>query len=102
MAVPRILGAMLLAGTCVLTSFVSLTRAAQDGADPLEPLAWAVGGTWAADIKTSNGEPLHVEAIFDRSRHKKAITYFVTFKTKDKSVTQYEGTYFWHPGKKAI
>jgi hypothetical protein len=98
--IDRILpGRLLLAATLLL--FPCPTPAA-DSTSPLDPLAWAVGGKWSADIKTRDGAPMHVEVAFRWSDHKKAITYDVRFQTKDKSFTQYEGMYFWHPGKKAI
>jgi hypothetical protein len=102
MPFPRIVVAVFLASASLWAFLPSRIRADADGADPLEPLAWAVGGVWAADIKTGDGSPLRVEATFRRLGHKKTITYDVVFKTNDKSYSQYEGTYFWHPGKKAI
>jgi hypothetical protein len=102
MPFPRIVVAVFLTSASLWAFLPSRIWAHADGADPLEPLAWAAGSTWAADIKTNDGSLLRIEATFRRSGHKKTITYDVVFKTNEKSYSQYEGTYFWHPGKKAI
>jgi hypothetical protein len=98
----RILSVVLLSSVMLTTIPPIPVLAADESADPLEPLAWTVGGRWVADIKGSDDSPLRVEATFRRSAHKKAITYDVVFKSNNNSVTQYEGMYFWHPGKKTI
>ncbi|MDB5349394.1 MAG: hypothetical protein JWN86_641 [Planctomycetota bacterium] len=102
MAFRRILSALFVVVTAVPHFDMGRELVADDRANPLQPLAWAVGGKWVADIKNPDGSPMRVEASFRWSNHKKAITYDVVFKTKDASWSQYEGTYFWHPGKKAI
>ena len=98
----RILGAALLASATLWLLSSVQPSAADETTDPLEPLAWTVGGKWVAEIKTADSSPLRVEATFRRSAHKRAITYDVVFKSKDKSFTEYEGMYFWHPGNKTI
>lgn len=98
----RSLIAAVLASASLITPNPFGALAAEDQADPLAPISWAVGGKWVADIKTADGNPLNVTATFRWSGHKKAITYDVAFKTKDRSFSQYEGTYFWHPGKKEV
>jgi hypothetical protein len=85
----------------VVVSSVPPTPAA-DSTSPLDPIAWTAGHTWAAEIKTRDGAPMHVEVDFRWADHKKAITYDVRFQAKEKTHTQYSGMYFWHPGKKAI
>lgn len=69
--------------------------------DPLEPLAWLIG-TWAAAVKGPDGAPLAFRTTFDWAGHKKALKFAVTFKAKDATVAQYEGMYYWHPGKKCL
>lgn len=78
------------------------TRAAEAPKDPLEPLAWAVGGTWEAELAGAGQDPLTVQAVFTWAGHKKAIKYVITVRGKAGAAVQYDGTYYWHPGKKAL
>lgn len=98
----RILSVLMLSSAMLMAIPPTPILAADESADPLEPIAWTVGGKWVADIKASDDSPLRLELTFRRSAHKKLITYDVVFKSKNNSVTQYEGMYFWHPGKKTI
>ncbi|HJZ90849.1 MAG TPA: hypothetical protein VKE40_08235 [Gemmataceae bacterium] len=69
--------------------------------NPLEPLAWLVGGTWVAELP-AKGDPLSVHLTVQWSAHKQYLKYAIVFKTKDADVPQYEGVYFWHPAAKEI
>ncbi|MFO0808870.1 MAG: hypothetical protein U0746_09625 [Gemmataceae bacterium] len=69
--------------------------------DPLEPLAWCVG-KWTADVKGADGTPLHIETTFDWAGHRKAIKFAVAFTAGGKTNVQYDGIYYWHPGKQKI
>lgn len=80
--------------------FVPSAGRAADG--PLDPLGWLVGGTWVADLKPPKGDPLTVRMTVEWTAHRQAIRYAIVFKTKDAEFTQYEGTYYWHPGAKEI
>ena len=73
-----------------------------DPVDPLEPLAWTVGDEWVAEIPDGDGKPLTVHVVFQWASHHKAIDYVVSFESQGKRTPRYEGTYFWHPGKKRI
>jgi hypothetical protein len=75
---------------------------ADDLNDPLGPLAWTVGGAWIAEIQDDNGKPLSVHVSFKWASHHKAIDYVVSFESQGKRTPRYEGTYYWHPGKKRI
>jgi hypothetical protein len=79
---------------------VSGTSRAADS--PLQPLSWLVGGTWVAELNPAKGDPLTVRMTVEWTAHKQTIKYTIVFKTKDAEFTQYEGTYFWHPGAKEI
>jgi hypothetical protein len=77
----------------------TLSRAADS---PLEPLGWLVGGTWVAELKPPKGDPLEARMTVEWTAHKQALKYAIVFKSKDAEFTQYEGTFYWHPGKKEI
>jgi hypothetical protein len=70
--------------------------------DPLAALGWLVGGTWVAEIQNSGGQPMRVESRFEWAEHGRALKYVIHFKAGDRVTPQYEGVYFWHPGKKQI
>lgn len=77
--------------------------AAQPPADhPLAAISWLVGGMWVAEIPSSDGRPMRVETRFEWSEHGQSLKYVVHFKSADKTVPQYEGMYYWHPGRKHI
>jgi hypothetical protein len=98
MAVRQIIVASALIGIFGMTS----APAADEGQSTLDNLAWLVGGKWVAKIKSPDGGALVVEAQFEWAGHKKAIKYEIVFRGKEKPVTQYEGIYWWHPGKKQL
>ena len=77
-------------------------RPALGAENPLEPLAWLVGGTWVSELKPPKGEPLTVRMTVEWTAQRQAIRYAIVFKTKDAELTQYEGPYYWHPGAKEI
>jgi hypothetical protein len=70
--------------------------------DPLAALKWLAGGTWVAEISGAEGRPLRVECRFDWAGHGRTLKYVIHFKSGETIVTQYEGMYYWHPGKKHI
>lgn len=70
--------------------------------DPLAALAWFVGGTWVSEIKSPDGRALRVETNFHWAGHGRALKYVVHFHGAERAVPQYEGMYFWHPGKKHV
>ena len=69
---------------------------------PLAPLAWLEGGTWVSQLQSPDGRPLRVECRFTRGAHGRTLRYTIDFKTGDATTPQYEGVYYWHPGKKQI
>jgi hypothetical protein len=86
----------------VLT-FAGLSRAAEPRADhPLAALSWFVGDKWVTELQSSDGRPLRVEARFEWGRTGRTLHYVIDFTTGDRTVTQYEGTYYWHPGRRQI
>jgi hypothetical protein len=97
-------GLMLVVAVMVAASVPTLAHCV-DPADPIEPLntlAWTIGGKWVAETKGADDSPLGVEVTFQWASHRKAINYAIVIKSKDKTIPQYEGTYFWHPGKKQV
>jgi hypothetical protein len=95
MGIRRIVGRLAIVSAALV--FVHPVRGADDPSDPLDPLAWTVGGQWVAHAKTDDGGPLAIELNFTRAGHGKTINNQVVFMSKDKAVTQYQGTYWWHP-----
>jgi hypothetical protein len=70
--------------------------------NPLEPLAWLVGGTWTTEERSASGRPLVVRLNCRWSATKSAILYDVDFLSAGRETPQYDGMYVWHPGKGKI
>ena len=102
MSTSRIAGLSCLLIGVVLSAATVAAQARTDADEALEQLAWAIGGKWIAEIKGPDDKPLTVEATFEWAGHRKAIKYAVAFKSGDKSATNYEGVYYWHPKKKQL
>jgi hypothetical protein len=88
--------------TLVLLLPPALPAAAPPEHHPLAELSWLVGGVWVAQVQSPDGRPLRVEFKCDWAEHGMALKYAIHFKTGDQTVPQYEGMYYWHPGKKHI
>jgi hypothetical protein len=102
MSIGQFVRTLTIASAALLAIAPSMSRAVDEPADPLAPLAWTVGGKWVGEVKASDGTPLVAEATFDWTGHHKALKFAVVFKANGKATPQYEGAYFWHPGKKKI
>lgn len=90
------------AAAAVLLSFTVISSGAEPPADhPLTPLAWLAGSTWIMDIDNPDG-PMRVESTFEWAGHGQTLKYVIDFKRAGESFRQYEGLYWWHPGKKQI
>jgi hypothetical protein len=72
-----------------------------DEKDSLASLAWCVGGKWVHEVPDAD-KPITIETTFEWAGHKKAIRYTITFTAGGKTTTQYEGTYWYHPGKQSL
>ena len=86
-------------------ALVPLPAAAQSDAPakPLEPLAHLVGGQWRGEIKLLDGTVIRARHIFEWGLDGtilKSKTYGAVGDSPERLV--YEGTYGWHPQKKAI
>ena len=96
-------GRFFLACLVLVCTVAASARAAEPPAgDPLAALSWLAGGTWVSEIQASDGRPLRVESKFDWAEHGRALKYVIHFRTAERTIPQYEGVYFWHPGKKQI
>lgn len=90
-------------GVVAFLMLVSAARAAEPPADhPLAALSWLVGDAWVAELQSSEGKPLRVEARFEWGRSGRTLHYVIDFSAGDRTVTQYEGTYYWHPGRRQV
>ena len=88
----------------IATALISYSAtAAEPPADhPLAAMNWLVSGVWVAEIPSSDGRPTRVETRFEWAEHGRMLKYVVHFKSADRTVPQYEGMYYWHPGRKHI
>jgi len=69
--------------------------------NPLDQLAWMVGGTWTAEgDKGPDGKPFHVEVKFNWSENHRELKFTTRFLIDGKLTPVYEGFYAWHPAKK--
>jgi hypothetical protein len=68
--------------------------------NPIQQLAWLVGGTWTTREQASDGAPpLEVRLDCRWSGTKNAILFDVSFFSAGRETPQYDGMYVWHPGK---
>lgn len=73
------------------------------GTNPLDPIAWLVGGTWVTTTKASDGSLVTIEVTFEWASHKKLIKYtIINPNYGGKAVPTHEGICGWHPGKKQL
>jgi hypothetical protein len=92
--------ALALAG--VLTAAVP-SRAQGPAENPLDQLAWMVGGKWQAEGESGpNGKPFHAEWRCKWGANHRTLEFTVWFLTDGKLVPIYEGLYAWHPAKKKL
>ena len=75
------------------------TPAAPARNEPLSPMAWFVGGTWASDVKDDqDGSVTHVAERIRWSPNHQAIVFNVDFNGKP----HYDGFYAYNPSTKKI
>jgi hypothetical protein len=89
-------------GTLLVLVSGSSRAAEPPPGDPLLALSWFVGGSWVAEIKSSDGRAMRVESKFAWADHGRALKYVIHFTSGGETVPQYEGVYYWHPGRKHI
>ena len=93
---------------CTLALVVTLGAApaaqSQEQSDnPLNQLAWMVGGKWEANVDQGpNGKPFHAEWQAKWGANHRTLNFTVWFLTDGKLVPEYNGLYAWNPGKKKI
>jgi hypothetical protein len=69
--------------------------------NPLDSLAWMVGGKWtAAGDKGPDGKPFQVECKLSWAENHRGIRFTTWFLIDGKQVPVFEGMYAWHPAKK--
>jgi len=69
--------------------------------NPLNQLAWMVGGKWQADgEKGPDGKPFHVEWSSKWADNQRNLKFTTWFLIGGKLVPVYDGIYAWHPAKK--
>ena len=70
-------------------------------ANPVDQLAWLIGGTWTADGDNGpDGKAFHVETVFNWAANHRGIIFTTRFRIDGKLVPVYEGLYAWHPAQK--
>jgi hypothetical protein len=78
-----------------------VAQASTPAPNPVEDLAWLVGGTWVAESTLPDGAPATIEARF-RTHHKKAITYSLVKKSGGRVLPSVEGICGWHPTRRTL
>ena len=79
------------------------SRAEEPAANPLDQLAWMLGGKWEADgDKGPNGKPFHVEWSCRWGANHRTIEFTTWFLIDGKLAPVYNGIYAWDPSKKKL
>jgi len=88
--------------TLILTATVP-SRSQEPRENPLNQLAWMVGGKWQADAaKGPDGKPFHAEWKCRWGANHRTLNFTVWFLTDGRLVPVYTGLYAWHPAKKKV
>ncbi len=85
----------------ILFSIPGLAIAQTSSENPLNQIAWLVGGKWTADGE-NEGKPFHVELSCSWGDNKRVIVFTTRFRKDGKLVPVYTGIYAWHPAKKKL
>lgn len=80
----------------------SANAASTQASNPVEVLAWLVGGVWRAESKLPNGTPATIEATFHWANHGKALKYSLVKRSAERVLPSVEGLCGWHPTRKTL
>lgn len=94
--------AILVSMLATLAFVENLSAQTPSAANPLEPLAWLVGGTWVNERTKPDGSSLTIESKYEWTARQKAIKFSTVHNDNGQPSLQVDGTYFWHPGRKQI
>ena len=79
------------------------SRAEGQAKNPLDQLAWMIGGKWEADgDKGPDGKPFHVEWSCHWGANHRTLEFTTWFRIGGKLVPVYNGFYAWDPSKKKL
>ncbi len=99
----RSLTGMLIFVALLAVSRPALTQETAATQNPLDQLAWIVGGKWEANgEKGPDGKPFHVEMSCRWGENHRALQFTTWFAKDGKLVPVYNGVYAWHPAKRKI
>jgi hypothetical protein len=70
--------------------------------NPVEALAWLVGGVWSAESKLPDGSPATIEATFHWAGHRRALKYSLVRRSGGRVLPSVEGICGWHPARKTL
>ena len=88
--------------TLILAAAVP-AKAQGPAGNPLNQLAWMVGGKWQADAaKGPDGKPFHAEWKCRWGANHRTLNFTVWFRTDGRLVPVYTGLYAWNPAKKKL
>ena len=88
--------------TLILAAAVP-AKAQGPAGNPLNQLAWMVGGKWQADAaKGPDGKPFHAEWKCRWGANRRTLEFTVRFLANGRLVPVYTGLYAWHPAKKKL
>lgn len=93
---------LLLSIICLSAAGPVAAQTTYAGDNPLDQIAWVVGGTWVAKSKAPDGSSVTIQFACKWASHKRLITYTIIKKYVDKTVPTIEGMIGWHPGKKQL
>ncbi len=94
------LSVLLLAGVLGVAG-PARSQVAAAPSNPLDQLAWMVGGTWTAlGDKGPDGKPFRVEMSCHWGENHRVLKFTTWFMVDGKLTPVYEGIYAWHPAKK--
>jgi hypothetical protein len=95
----------LICGLTLATLLAAALPAApqEAGKNPLDQLAWMVGGKWQADgDKGPDGKPFHVEWTCRWGANQRTLDFTVRFLVNGKLIPVYNGLYAWNPATKKL
>ena len=71
-------------------------------AKAVDPLAWLVGGVWIADASMMGDGMVRIETRYTWSDNGAFIRFTTHFVTKESTLRNYDGQFFWHTSSKSL
>jgi hypothetical protein len=71
-------------------------------ANPMDPLAWLVGGVWTADAAKLAPGMLRIETQYVWSDNHRFLRFTTHFVSTQGTLRNYDGNMYWDPARKAL